>query len=174
MASRMKTLQSRSPTSLWASKVRDGINAKAFQHLLTCVALSKRGGIVARGILVDFVRYAEKNNIEYDPLGPYAIKLHQIKDILAEQGTEIRDGDILLVRAGISKYLHTCKPEDKSPPQSQTHVGIDPEPELLEWIWNSHFAAVGGDSLACEAVPAYDGTCKSISVREESCTDTKP
>ncbi|KAG9666821.1 hypothetical protein KCU99_g10212, partial [Aureobasidium melanogenum] len=133
--------------------------AKSFtDKSLGIQALSKRGGIVARGILVDFVRYAEKNNIKYDPLGPYAIKLHQIKDILADQGTEIRDGDILLVRAGISKYLHTCKPEDKSPPQSQTHVGIDPEPELLEWIWNSHFAAVGGDSLACEAVPAYDGT----------------
>jgi hypothetical protein len=163
MAFHMKTQQSHSQTNLWAYKVRHGVHAEVSQHSLTCVALSKRGGIVARGILVDFVRYAEKNNIKYDPLGPYAIKLHQIKDVLADQGTEIRDGDILLVRAGISKYLHTCKPEDKSPPQSQTHVGIDPEPELLEWIWNSHFAAVGGDSLACEAVPAYDGTCKSRS-----------
>ncbi|KAK4938718.1 hypothetical protein LTR10_020901 [Elasticomyces elasticus] len=121
--------------------------------------LSERGGIVARGVLVDFVRYAERGGIKYNPLGPYAIKLHQIKDIIKEEKLEIRQGDILFVRCGLSKYLRACKPDDRSPFDGpQVHVGVDPEPEFLEWIWDSNLAAIGGDSLSCEAVPAYDGS----------------
>jgi hypothetical protein len=115
---------------------------------------------VGRGVLIDFVRYAEKKSIVYDPLGPYAISLPQIKEILNEQGVELRRGDILVVRCGLSKYLRSSTPEDRTPFDSTCHVGVDPSPELLEWLWNQNFAAVAGDALSFEAVPASDGTRK--------------
>ncbi|EXJ80708.1 hypothetical protein A1O3_06992 [Capronia epimyces CBS 606.96] len=124
-------------------------------------SLSQRGGIVARGILVDFVRYAARKGIEYNPLGPYRITLDQIQEILQEEKVETRQGDILVVRCGLSKYIRASTPEDPTPftaGGNQTHVGIDPTPELIEWLWDSNFAAVAGDSLACEAVPAFDGS----------------
>lgn len=31
--------------------------------------------------------------------------------------------------------------------------GVESTPEALEWIWNHHFSAVGGDSPAWEAMP---------------------
>lgn len=120
-------------------------------------------------MLVDFVRYAERNGIAYNPLGPYAIKLHQIKEIIEEQRLEIQQGDILFIRCGLGKYLRSYKPDDRSPfDNPQTHVGVDPEPELIEWLWDSNFAALGGDSLSCEAVPAFNGGCKFILLSNEA------
>lgn len=124
------------------------------------VALSERGGIVGRGVLVDFVRYAEKRGINYDPLGPYAISLAQIKEILIEEKVEIRQGDILILRCGLSKYLRSYTPNDPGPFDAYVHVGVDPTPELLEWLWDSNIGAVGGDVTAFEALPASDGSSK--------------
>jgi hypothetical protein len=125
-------------------------------------AWSDRGGIVARGVLVDYVRYAEKKQISYDPLGPHAISLREIQDIITEEHLDIRQGDVLIVRCGLSKYVRQAGPEDRSPFDSNVHVGVDPHPELLEWLWNQNVAAVAGDAVSFEAVPASDGSCKHI------------
>ncbi|KAJ0416434.1 hypothetical protein BJY00DRAFT_316814 [Aspergillus carlsbadensis] len=124
---------------------------------------SERGGIVARGVLVDYVRFAERKGITYDPLGSHAISLREISEILAEQRVKVRPGDILIVRSGLSKYIRGASPEDRSPFDSAyTHVGVDPTPELLEWLWNHNIAAVAGDALAFEAIPASDGTYQRL------------
>lgn len=115
---------------------------------------------MARGVLLDYVRYAERRGITYDPLGPHAISLKEIEEIIAEEGLEIRQGDILIVRCGLSKYIKRSSPEDKTPfDNAYTHVGVDPTPEFLEWLWDNNIAAVAGDALAFEAIPASDGTC---------------
>ncbi|OCK97975.1 uncharacterized protein K441DRAFT_545470, partial [Cenococcum geophilum 1.58] len=44
-----------------------------------------RGGIVGRGILLDFVCYAEQRGIEYDSLSSYPITLTQIKETIEEE-----------------------------------------------------------------------------------------
>jgi hypothetical protein len=115
---------------------------------------------VARGVLIDYVRYAQRKGITYDPLGPHAISLQEIQEIIAEQRLEIRRGDILIVRCGLSKYIRASSPDDKSPFDSAyTHVGVDPTDNFLEWLWNQNVAAIAGDALAFEAIPASDGTC---------------
>lgn len=109
-------------------------------------ALSERGGIVARGILVDFVRYAERRGITYDPLGSYAISLDQIKDIIAEQNLEVRQGDILIIRSGLSKYVHAHLKTEHLPIAEHTSVlmllrsyssgsGITTWLQLLGMLW---------------------------------------
>ncbi|PNS14712.1 hypothetical protein CAC42_1734 [Sphaceloma murrayae] len=120
--------------------------------------LSERGGIVARGILLDFVRYAAAHNIEYNPMSPFAITLAHVKAMIAEQAVEIRQGDILLVRMGVSKYLRTTSKQDQIASQLVGTGGLDATPDLIEWLWDSNFAAVGSDSMAVEAIPASDGS----------------
>jgi kynurenine formamidase len=99
----------------------------------------------------------------YDPLGPHAISLEEIEEIVAEEKLEIGPGDILIVRCGLSKYLRQATPEDKSPfDNPYTHAGVDPTPEFIEWLWNHNIAAVAGDAIAFEAIPASDGTGESL------------
>lgn len=123
------------------------------------IDLSKRGGIVARGILLDFVRYAERKGLKYDVTTSYPISLAQLKDIVEEEGLTIRQGDILIVRSGLSKWVKASNPQSEGPFKENTHIGVDPTPELLEWVWNNNFAAVAGDACVFETVPASDGSC---------------
>lgn len=122
--------------------------------------MSQRGGIVGRGILVDFVRYASHHGISYDPLSNYAISLAQIKAMLQEESVVPRPGDILLVRSGVSKWIIAMTPSSIGYPDAKTHIGVDASLELMEWLWNQNISAVGGDAMAFEVVPGVDGSCK--------------
>ncbi|KAF2494391.1 hypothetical protein BU16DRAFT_487492 [Lophium mytilinum] len=117
-----------------------------------------RGGIVGRGLLLDFVRYAAKHNITYDPLTNYAITLTQIKEMIAEAKLDIRQGDILMIRSGLSKWIRASTPEKGDPWVGNKHIGVDATPKLIEWVWNQNFAAVAGDAVAFEACPCPDGS----------------
>ncbi|MCJ1304219.1 hypothetical protein MMC08_007031 [Hypocenomyce scalaris] len=122
-------------------------------------SLSERGGVVARGILVDFVRYAEKRGITYDTLKTYRISLTQLKEMIEDENLTIRQGDVLIVRCGLSKWIRNSKPEDEGPFDiNHTHLGVDPSMETIEWIWDSNFSAIAGDALSFECIPATDGT----------------
>ncbi|KAF4556494.1 Hypothetical protein D9617_1g083720 [Elsinoe fawcettii] len=125
---------------------------------LAIQSLSRRGGIVARGVLLDFVRYAAAHNITYSPLGPYAISFAQVQAMIHEQAITLRQGDVLLIRTGLSKYLRSHGPDDPMPADGQTNIGLDPTPDLLEWIWDTGLAALGSDAIAVEAIPASDGS----------------
>jgi hypothetical protein len=61
-------------------------------------------GIVGRGILLDFDRWRRANNVEYRPLvgNGDAITLDHLKAVAKSQGTEIKFGDILIIRTGRS------------------------------------------------------------------------
>lgn len=135
-----------------------------FMPLMDTLAMSDRGGIVGRGVLLDFVRYAGAKGIEYDPLTNYSISLSQIKDMLIEERITLRQGDILLIRSGVSKWIHASTSNSRGPFETSNHIGVDPTTELLEWIWNNNLAAVGGDAIAFEAIPGSDGSCKYSTV----------
>ena len=93
--------------------------------------------------------------IEYDVLSNFPISLQHLKDMVSEEGLVIRPGDILLVRTGIGKWHRESTPEMEQP---NLVIGVDPTPELLEWIWDSNFAAVGSDAVAFECIPAPDSS----------------
>ena len=127
---------------------------------MVCVAISDRGGIVGRGVLLDFVRYVATKGIEVDPLSNYGISLTQIKEMIEEEGLTLRQGDILIVRSGLSKWIRASTPESVGPWERGTYIGVDPTPELIEWVWNQNFAAVAGDATSFESIPASDKSCK--------------
>jgi kynurenine formamidase len=90
----------------------------------------------------------------------YAISLGHIKEILANENVTIKEGDILLIRTGLSKWIRASTPQSVGPWEDNTYIGVDPTPEFLEWVWNNHIAALGSDATSVEAIPASDGTSR--------------
>jgi hypothetical protein len=101
--------------------------------------------------LLDFVRYAEQRGIEYDPLSGYPITLTQIKETIEEERLTIRQGAILIIRSSSSKLIRASTPEFKGFFDKNEHIGVDP-----------NLAAVGGDAVAFEMVPATDKSCMTL------------
>ncbi|KAJ9610450.1 hypothetical protein H2200_005227 [Cladophialophora chaetospira] len=119
---------------------------------------SKRGGIVGRGVLLDFLSWAEEQGISYSPVERYAISAQDLEAVAARQGTEFRQGDILLIRSGFIKWYNEANDEDrrKGTVEGSTWAGVEGTERSVEWFWNRHFSAVGGDANVFEAWPAKD------------------
>ncbi|CAK7235151.1 hypothetical protein SCUCBS95973_009172 [Sporothrix curviconia] len=116
---------------------------------------TERGGIVGRGVLLDYVAYAARKNIVYSPMSGHAITVAQLDEMAEEANITFRPGDILLVRTGWTKWYDEHNEEDhnKYVANAYAWVGVKGCEETLKWLWNHHFAAVGGDSNGFEVVP---------------------
>ncbi|POR36848.1 Uncharacterized protein TPAR_02948 [Tolypocladium paradoxum] len=121
-------------------------------------------GICGRGVLLDYVAYAEKHSISYSALSNHAVPLQVLKQIADGQGVEFRRGDILFIRIGLTKEWDAdMSPADKqayAQSASPQHAGVEGTEEVLRWIWDEGFAAVAGDAVSFEVYPprkAYPG-----------------
>lgn len=84
--------------------------------------------------------------------------------MVREEGLELRQGDILVIRTGLSKWIRASSPADAGPFDESRYIGIDSsDPEVLEWVWDCGFAAVASDACAVEAIPGVDGSCEFFS-----------
>jgi len=112
-------------------------------------------GIVGRGILIDYYAWALANGKALDPFETGSISLSDLKDTLAFQGTQLKFGDILIIRSG---YMASYANKSSSELSAQAAVnpphliGVEQSEEMLEWIW-SNFAAVAGDQPSFECWP---------------------
>lgn len=136
-------------------------------------------GIVGRAILIDYVGYAEANNLPaldyYDnqtiPLSALiaAGKMQGIDVRPAAQGGDVRVGDILLIRSGFIKNYRSLSPEDRvrlhskkagfSDEDEQAYPGLEQTEEVLDWLHDCYFAAMAGDAPAFEAWPNKGDFC---------------
>ncbi|KAF2398523.1 hypothetical protein EJ06DRAFT_544181 [Trichodelitschia bisporula] len=112
-------------------------------------------GIVGRGILVDYHAWRTAQNIPYDPFRTGSIPLSHLQATLKAQGTEVRFGDILLIRSGFmhsyaQKTVHELRSLAAAQPPSFS--GVEQSEEVLRWIWEN-FAAVAGDQPSFECWP---------------------
>ncbi|KIW44437.1 uncharacterized protein PV06_02908 [Exophiala oligosperma] len=118
-----------------------------------------RKGIVGRGVLIDFVEYANLHDIEYDATAHYAITLEQIKEIAQECDIQFHHGDILIIRTGYTESLGSMSESDltavkeRSSPWAASYPGVENTLEMLGWLWDNRFAAVAGDAPGFEAFP---------------------
>ena len=109
---------------------------------------------MGRGVLLDYVRYAERHNIKYHATDRFAISVDDLNGMVKEQGVELRVGDILLIRSGYVKWHDEATHEQRLEGAKKIQFGgVESTMEAVEWIWNHHFSAVGGDSPAWEAMP---------------------
>ncbi|KAI0391129.1 hypothetical protein F5Y17DRAFT_24689 [Xylariaceae sp. FL0594] len=128
-----------------------------------------RGGLVARGVLIDFKEWAENKarsegktgaDAVAHPFDGHRITVEELELIARDQGVDFRPGDVLIVRTGLTEVLRAPTTEDFAKMQSAKSSGVHGSMETVKWLWNRHFAAVSGDTWAFEALPPVkeDGT----------------
>lgn len=64
-----------------------------------------RGGVVGRGVLLDYRAYAEAKGIQYETCSRHVITISDLEAIAKHQGTELKQGDILLIRSGYAEDI---------------------------------------------------------------------
>jgi kynurenine formamidase len=113
-------------------------------------------GIIGRGVLVDVPGHMSVIPDARLPIGPALIE-----EILESQDTDIRPGDILLVRTGWLEWYIALDDEvrvelaqrltaDRS---AAALPGLDPSIEMTAWMWDHGIAAVAVDNPTAETVP---------------------
>jgi Putative cyclase len=114
----------------------------------------ERGGLVARGVLIDYRAYAKAKGIKYSCFDAHKITVTDMEAVAKWQGTEFKFGDILIVRSGFTEDLSGVTGEQQGQMMS-THkcIGVEGSEEVAKWVWNHHFASVAGDAIAFEVLP---------------------
>lgn len=120
----------------------------------TCLDWHERGGLVGRGVLLDYKAYADEKGVQYSPFEAHAITIKDLEAVAEHQGTTFKQGDILIVRSGFTGAL-TSMSADEQEKALGTHktVGVEGTEEAAKWIWNKRFSAVAGDAIAFEVIP---------------------
>lgn len=125
-----------------------------------------RGGVVGRGVLIDYVSYAEEKGVPYHPFGGNRITVQDIEAVAAHYGVEFKHGDIFLIRLGSTEFIDSIKPEDMGGASKIAAMsGVHGCEETARWFWNKHFSAAVADSNSFEAFPPVhpDGSVAGIS-----------
>ncbi|PHH66196.1 hypothetical protein CDD81_259 [Ophiocordyceps australis] len=108
-----------------------------------------RGGLVGRGVLVDYKAYADATGVPFDPFDGTAIGIPDLEACIKHFGIDIRPGDILVLRTGTTEALENVATHQPSYSQMS---GLESSPEMARWIWDHRFAAVASDTFALEAI----------------------
>lgn len=123
-----------------------------------------RGGLVGRGVLIDVKAYMDAarggKQEAYHAFDGSRTTVEDVEAVARHQGVEFRAGDILIIRTGATEVLENPTPEDLVKLQQMKLSGLHGTEDTARWVWNKHFSAVAGDSLAFEAFPPLkpDGT----------------
>ncbi|KIX09045.1 uncharacterized protein Z518_00123 [Rhinocladiella mackenziei CBS 650.93] len=113
-----------------------------------------RGALVGRGVLLDYRAWAREKSISYDCFDSQTISISDLEAIAKHQGTELRFGDILIIRSGYTEDLEALDVADQERVmRSGRAIGVEGNVQTAKWFWNHHFAAVAGDMLAFEVLP---------------------
>ncbi len=121
----------------------------------------ENGGVIGRGVLLDYKGWAESQGIKSAVLDTTEITVEQLNAIATAQGVEFRPGDILFIHSGYVRALEALAGDDAKnyaanpPPKA---IGVKSGEVMVKWIWEKQFAAVAGDMLAFEALPFQSTT----------------
>ena len=129
------------------------------------------GGLVGRGVLIDYRAYAHEKGIQYSTCDDHTITTKDLEAVAEWEGVTFKQGDVIIVRSGFTEDLTEISAEEQDQ-MLNTHkgVGVEGSPESAKWFWNHHFAAVAGDALAFEVlppkIPDQDGSLRSGGINE--------
>ncbi|ORY61028.1 uncharacterized protein BCR38DRAFT_459938 [Pseudomassariella vexata] len=116
----------------------------------------EKGGVVGRGVLLDYLSYCHKRSIPLSAMSSVAIPLSHLKELVQEHNIIFRPGDILFLRSGFTlAYESLSLTEQKALAcrSSPDFIGLEATKEVLQWIWESGFAAVASDTPSFERAP---------------------
>ena len=109
----------------------------------------EHGGIIGRGVLLDYASWAAKKNIVFDAFSRHTIPIKHLQQIADEEGIEFRQGDILFVRSGFTAQYDALTSEQAANLSSHC-MGLESSPETAQWLWEKGFAAVASDAPSFE------------------------
>ncbi|TPX12846.1 uncharacterized protein E0L32_006726 [Thyridium curvatum] len=146
------------------ASLTDPAAAAAAEHQSVLPTIDKwhaRGGLVGRGVLLDFARYADEvlsqqdgtKQTSYHPADGYRITVADLEAVAAWQGVEFRRGDIVVIRTAYTEVMAAPTPDDFARMQKVRLSGVHGTEETARWFWDRRFAAVAGDSASFEAFP---------------------
>jgi hypothetical protein len=133
----------------------------------------ERGGLVARGVLIDYKAWYEQRAIAegksgaeaiFNPVNGHRITVAEIEAVAKDQHLDFRTGDVLIVRTGMTETFEAPTSADLAMMQKMQFSGLDGSTAMAKWLWNQHFAAVASDSIAFEALPPLDASGQPASV----------
>ncbi|KAJ5773506.1 hypothetical protein N7457_008402 [Penicillium paradoxum] len=113
-------------------------------------------GIAGRGVLIDYVSYAEKKGISVNALSRQMVSLDEVQEIARECNIEFQKGDIFFLRVGLPgtwKGMSTEQRVGYSQQGTPEHAGIEQSERVLRFLWDNHFAAVASDAVSFEVFP---------------------
>lgn len=98
---------------------------------------TQSGGIVGRGVLLDFARWAQSQGIAYDPASSYKITIDVLEKVANWEGVTFTVGDILVVRTGWLGWHDGADEETRIRLTRNKHenVGVAACEETAAWIW---------------------------------------
>ncbi|KAF2162979.1 hypothetical protein M409DRAFT_68908 [Zasmidium cellare ATCC 36951] len=124
------------------------------QNLPTLNHWHQRGGMVARGVFIDFKKYADETGRAFNPYDADQISIDDIETIARKQGVEFKLGDVIIIRSGFTEGLTNVSGEKQAELMGSHRVcGVVGNEDSARWFWNKHFSAVAGDMIAFEHIP---------------------
>jgi kynurenine formamidase len=112
--------------------------------------------IVGCGLLIDAYRYCTQTGRSIDPLKPEKYTVDELKGALKAQGSELKPGNIVLVRTGwMQAYLNAPQSVKQSMGalENVRACGLENSRDMVAWLWDNRVAAIGSDTFAVEAFP---------------------
>lgn len=126
-----------------------------------------RNGIAGRFVLIDLERHFRESGRPLDQGSRVAVTAEDLDLALAQQGTEVAEGSILLLHFGWLRWylasdaatrrrLGVAGDFDDLSKDAESFFacpGLSQDEETAEWLWNHRVAAVAADNPAVEAQP---------------------
>lgn len=125
--------------------------------------------IVGRCVLVDIGRWREAQGRPLACDKPDPITPGDVRGCIADQGTPVEVGDILLLRTGWLTWYRSRTDDERVEIGFAADLatpGLIPGEETLRLLWNLHIAAIAADNPSLEVFPLGTFTDRSV-VRED-------
>ncbi|ETI26511.1 hypothetical protein G647_03288 [Cladophialophora carrionii CBS 160.54] len=103
------------------------------------------GGIVMRGVLLNYVRYLEDKGLPMpDPTTNHGFTLRDLEAVAQHQKLDFKIGHLLFVRTGFVRWYDNAPDGERRRcmgGEQFTFIGLQGSEEAKEWLWDHHFAA---------------------------------
>jgi kynurenine formamidase len=113
-------------------------------------------GIVTRGVLADVEGWRRHLGRPLDHAASDRIDPEDLDACLAEEGVQVRSGDVLLIRTGwLTWYRELSRDGRDQLARTAVAAGLRSGRPSARWLWDHRVAAVAADNPAVEASPVY-------------------